>query len=278
MDDGFQHSVSVVSDLSVLTYVQANQLLQMLDNTKAVIENYVQILEENSHVKHKVRQKSWWGRHCWPNKRRILYKYVTIITLCLQVFNLLVLTVIDAWPRHDTGEHQFMVASSTTMIIMQVLNLILIILASGRLVKQIYRHSVNNFFLAQAYLATLLLFAGIYTTTYRMDVSHTRSWKFVNEDLNEDPAQVFVLYAKFLFYSISTATLCGSDNVLPVEWYNCIFAGIQMLLSFCYFASILGIAMAPDVTSFFKSTNLKSKKDAASSPATQEEQQQQQQQ
>lgn len=206
-------------------------------------------VQENQNQKIKRQRKSWWGRHCWPDKRRALYKHVTIITMSLQLLNLLVLTVIDAWPRHEKGEQQFLVASSATMIILQVLNLCLLVMASGRLLKQIYRHSVNNLFLAQAYLATLLLFAGIYTTTFRLQ---RESWRFVNEDLNGDPAHVFVVYAKFLFYSISTATLCGSSNVLPLEWYNCIFAGIQMLLSFCYFASILGIAMTPDVSSLFK--------------------------
>ncbi|GFS12677.1 hypothetical protein ElyMa_003117500 [Elysia marginata] len=67
----------------------------------------------------------------------------------------------------------------------------------------------------------------------------------MNENLTSDPIQVFNLFFKFLFYSISTATLCGSDNALPVDWYNHLFAGTQMLLSFCYFASILGMALSP---------------------------------
>ncbi|GFO01408.1 hypothetical protein PoB_002791300 [Plakobranchus ocellatus] len=39
--------------------------------------------------------------------------------------------------------------------------------------------------------------------------------------------------------------ISGSDNSLPEYWYNHLFAGTQMLLSFCYFASILGMALSP---------------------------------
>ncbi|GFO01406.1 hypothetical protein PoB_002791100 [Plakobranchus ocellatus] len=92
------------------------------------------------------------------------------------------------------------------MFVLQVANLIILILATGRLAKQVIHHAVNSFFLAQSYLATLLLFAGFYTLTYRLD---KHSWRFLNEDLTSDPIQVFKLYLKFLFFSISTATLCG---------------------------------------------------------------------
>ncbi|KAL8611608.1 hypothetical protein ACOMHN_062886 [Nucella lapillus] len=55
-----------------------------------------------------------------------------------------------------------------------------------------------------------------------------------------------MLYSKFLFFSVSTATLCGSDNVLPKEWYNCLFTALQMLMSFVYFASILRHSLSQD--------------------------------
>ena len=41
---------------------------------------------------------------------------------------------------------------------------------SVRLARQVLAHRVNSVFLAQSYLATVLIFAGLYTMTYRIKV------------------------------------------------------------------------------------------------------------
>ncbi|RUS78541.1 hypothetical protein EGW08_013684 [Elysia chlorotica] len=226
-----------------ISSAQLSELLHSIDETKQILKSLCKPHYESEVSSPAPRRiKSWWGRHCWPSKRRFLYRNITMITVILQFLNLMMLTVIDVLPRHLVEEYKMLVASSATMITFEVANLIILILATGRLAKQVFRHSVNSFFLAQSYLATVLLFAGLYTLTYRLN---KKSWKFMNEDLTSNPIQVFKLYLKFLFYSISTATLCGSDNALPVDWYNHLFAGTQMLLSFCYFASILGLTLSP---------------------------------
>ncbi|XP_076472603.1 uncharacterized protein LOC143302004 [Babylonia areolata] len=92
------------------------------------------------------------------------------------------------------------------MIILQLINLFFIVMVSARLVKQLKKHRVSTVSLAQSYVSTLLLFAGLYTLTYRLQ---PRSWKFIEEELETDPILVIVLYSKFLFFSVSTATLCG---------------------------------------------------------------------
>ncbi|XP_067659468.1 uncharacterized protein [Haliotis asinina] len=154
-----------------------------------------------------------------------------------------------------------LIVSASSMILLQVLNLIALVYTSVLLAKLLLRHRVTAFVLAQSYISSLFLFAGLYTLTYRLQPD---SWKFIQEDLVSDPVFVVVLYAKFLFFSVSTATLCGSDNALPKDWYNCIFAAAQMLLSFVYFASILSQSMMPKLADIIR--NQESQQGPRSSP------------
>ncbi|XP_041378348.1 uncharacterized protein LOC121390568 isoform X2 [Gigantopelta aegis] len=224
-----------------LTYEHAYELVNVLDNTKAILQSYIQQMESRVPEVQPPRRQC-----CQYLRRKILPKLsrnISVVTVILQGFNLMILTLIDIWPKKD--DKIVMIFSSISMIILQLFNLIAIVYTSYKLARQMYKRKVNGILLAQNYLATILLFAGLYTLTYRID---KKSWKFVQEDLSSNPVMVVVLYSKFLFFSVSTATLCGSDNALPVEWYNCIFAAIQMLLSFVYFASILGQAITPKLS------------------------------
>ena len=56
-----------------------------------------------------------------------------------------------------------------------VLALVLIshdLLCAVKLVKQVMHGTASGSLLAQSYLSTVLLFAGLYTLEYRFDVSH----------------------------------------------------------------------------------------------------------
>ncbi|KAK7487651.1 hypothetical protein BaRGS_00021070, partial [Batillaria attramentaria] len=225
-----------------LSYEQAQELLQVLDNSRYVLETFVnQTRPQVQGVQNQRPTRSWWASHCFPRRRRSIAKYIFFITAALQALNLVVVSIIDIYPKND--DQSVVTGTGITMILLQMANLFFIVLVSVRLVRQLYKHKVSILLLAQSYMSTLLLFAGIYTLTYRMA---PKSWKFIQEDLEENPVLVIVLYSKFLFFSVSTATLCGSDNVLPQEWYNCLFTSCQMLMSFVYFASILGQTLSQD--------------------------------
>eukprot|EP00105_Crassostrea_gigas_P014060 XP_011430604.1 PREDICTED: uncharacterized protein LOC105330542 [Crassostrea gigas] len=128
------------------------------------------------------------------------------------------------------------------MILLQVLNLVVLLISSVKLVKQLFLKEVSGLLLAQSYVAAILVFSGIYTLTKRLQPD---SWKFVREETWKDPALIVEMYCQFLYFSVSTATLCGTAEVTPNKWYNYICVSFQMLLSFMYFASILGQVMAP---------------------------------
>ncbi|KAL8568034.1 hypothetical protein ACOMHN_000258 [Nucella lapillus] len=243
-----------------LSYEQAQNLLRVLDHTRVVLENFVGQNQPQDSVGTSASAsfsgrwgregRSWWAYHCFPDRRRSVAKYIFIITLLLQAMNLLVVTLIDRFPKQDDTA---VYGTGITMILLQLLNLSFIIMVSMRLVRQLSKHKVSLLLLAQSYLSTIMLFAGIYTLTFRLEA---KSWQFIQENTETDPLLVFELYSKFLFFSVSTATLCGSDNVLPKYWYNCLFASVQMLLSFIYFASILGHTLSQD-TQYWLGVGLK---------------------
>ncbi|XP_033764267.1 uncharacterized protein LOC117345308 [Pecten maximus] len=128
------------------------------------------------------------------------------------------------------------------MIVLQLVNLILIMFSSVKLARQLVGRRVNGILLIQSYFASVFLFAGLYTVTSRLQPG---SWKDIRESVEENPGLIIALYTKFLYFSVSTATLCGTASTSPYEWYNFIFVSLQMLLSFMYFASVLGHALTP---------------------------------
>ena len=51
-----------------------------------------------------------------------------------------------------------------------------------------------------------------------------KSWKFLEEDMIKSPALIVEIFCRFLFFSVSTATLCGkvqtSEPSLYTYWTN----------------------------------------------------------
>ncbi|XP_069117505.1 uncharacterized protein [Argopecten irradians] len=135
--------------------------------------------------------------------------------------------------------------------------------SSVKLARQLVGRKVNGILLVQSYFAAILLFAGLYTVTSRLQ---PKSWKDIRESVEEDPGLIIALYTKFLYFSVSTATLCGTASTSPYEWYNYIFVSLQMLLSFMYFASVLGHALTPVATDTSKLRRLRVMSDGRQTP------------
>ncbi|ESO84376.1 hypothetical protein LOTGIDRAFT_236330, partial [Lottia gigantea] len=232
-----------------LSFDEARELIGVLDSCRTKLEQYISPGEESQSQIIEVEVTA--GR-CLRFKTKIgpkIARNIIFVTILLQAVNVLVLSLIDIWPKKDS--ETVIVVSAVTMLVFQLLNLFCLIYTTVDLAKQLYKRSVSNILLAQCYLATILLFCGIYILTYRLK---PESWKFIQDDLNKSPDLVIVLYVKILFFSVSTATLCGTANVVPAEWYNYIFTSFQMLLSFVYFASILGQSIASHTSRVTKNT------------------------
>ncbi|XP_060565643.1 uncharacterized protein LOC132724717 [Ruditapes philippinarum] len=128
-------------------------------------------------------------------------------TVILQLVCLIMLTLVDTLPKNDDDKQMALQYGSIAMLLLQTINLVVVILISVQLLSQIQKREVTRILLAQSYIATVLLFSGIYTASYRMA---PKSWKFVSDPReNSSPVMIVNLYTRFLFYSVSTATLCG---------------------------------------------------------------------
>jgi hypothetical protein len=132
------------------------------------------------------------------------------------------------------------------LCLIELAHLIVVVLVSFKLAKQVLHRTASGIFLAQCYLSTLLLFAGIYTLLFRFSPT---GWDQVHLTSSDHPVLVYLM---MLYFSISTATLCGTSKVEPAFWGAYIAVAIQMLLSFVYFASILSLSLIPTKKSTVK--------------------------
>jgi len=175
--------------------------------------------------------------------------YLIVITFIWQSLNVGFLEIIDSEVA-NTGnrtKEEVELASNIVMTVFQAAHLILVFFVTFKLAKQVLHKTASGSLLAQSYLSTVLLFAGLYTLEYRF---YHQAWKFVEtkESSNLRPVLLFI---RMLYFSTSTATLCGTSLIEPLEWYTGLTVSLQMLTSFVYFASILSMVMIPRKRSQF---------------------------
>nr|KAI8737433.1 CAunnamed protein product [Biomphalaria glabrata] len=251
---------------SLLTECQISEILKVLEDTRHVLDKYIVIFEEDPVVEVNSRiVSSWWGRHCWPEKRRKLYRYIAIVTAGLQFAALIVISVVDSWPKENISETEIYIASISVMSTFQFFSFVLVAMTTGHVIKQQCKQTLHLWTLTQLFIATTLFFTGIYCTSSLVQES---SWRVPDGDhvggtcgdSCVDRHQVFVLYSVFLLLSISTATLAGYPYVATNTWFNSVLISLQMLLSFYYFTTLVGLAIAPKLTQLTKSLQSNSTK------------------
>ncbi|XP_013388784.1 uncharacterized protein LOC106157612 isoform X2 [Lingula anatina] len=231
--------LQVQSDLSTR---QLETLLQNLDRTSAHVRAFLAPTDGHMRQEEPRRRRrrkicpAWWPCKCKLPKT--LYKYMLVFTFILQLFNIVALTVLDAIPKSDQSRIETIVVSAIIMITLHLVNLVIVIMSTIKLSRQVYWHNVSKTFFLQNYLATVLLFSGIYSMTYRID---NNGWASVSLNLNDEPKMGFLLYFEMMTLSISTATLCGASTITPKHWYNSLILCVQMLLSYMYFASLMSM-------------------------------------
>ncbi|XP_060066350.1 uncharacterized protein LOC132546645 [Ylistrum balloti] len=250
-----------------LSYYQTVKLLENLEESSQTLKQYLDDFNETSQendtetmsISHSFRER--FCQKCKQALQQVTGTKTIILTLLLQGVNLIIQTIIDIWSKKD--DDNAIVASCVTMIVLQLANLILIMFSSVKLAQQLVGRRVNGILLVQSYFAAILLFAGLYTVTSRLQPG---SWKDIRESVEENPGLIIALYTKFLYFSVSTATLCGTASTSPFQWYNYIFVSLQMLLSFMYFASILGHALTPIAADTPKQRRLRAMSEARRQP------------
>jgi len=115
------------------------------------------------------------------------------------------------------------------MLLFQAIHLTFIIVTSVKLTKQVMHRTASGWFLAQSYLSTILLFAGIYTLVERIVPASFRGLYTFQDELSHE-----LVFIRFLYFSTTTMTTVGYGDISSDQWYTDIIVMTQMLLSVLY--------------------------------------------
>eukprot|EP01147_Barroeca_monosierra_P010429 gene10429-2560_t len=180
------------------------------------------------------------------HRRRWLSPKIThrllLLTIIWQILNVGILTLLDRRiPQKKLKDHivedPAMLAGVIIMVVFQTIQMIVIVIASVKLAKQILHQTASNSFLIQSYLSTVILYAGVYTLLYRVDSDSFRGLESSLSSLTSK-GFIFLCFVKFLYFSVTTMTSTGFGDVSPGSWYMDLIVSTQMLISIIYTTSI----------------------------------------
>eukprot|EP00042_Codosiga_hollandica_P038555 m.314757 g.314757 ORF g.314757 m.314757 type:complete len:301 (+) comp55422_c1_seq8:398-1300(+) len=174
-------------------------------------------------------------------KRRISNLWVEnllLITFVWQALTLLVLWVIDNSTSSDSNAG--VIAAIVSLAVFEFVHVVVIVSVSVKLSKQLVHRTAKDSVLAQSYLSTLILFAGIYTLSYRIAPQH---WVGVDDVLSSSSYALDV-FAKFFYFSTVTMT-CTGGEIHPFDcWYLYLIVTFECLLGILYGACIFSRGLA----------------------------------
>jgi hypothetical protein len=140
-----------------------------------------------------------------------------LLTFLWQVLNVLVLHITGAYNLNDDeGQELTVDIGLGIMVVFQSLHLLLIIVVSVKLVKQVVHHTVSGWFLIQSYLSSILLFAGIYTLLYRVERHSFRGVLEVDgASSSSQTLDLVLIFIKMLYFSVTVmCTVCSFSPLL----------------------------------------------------------------
>jgi hypothetical protein len=153
-------------------------------------------------------------------------RYIFVMSLFWQLLNLLVIYL----DRKFGGVG--IQVSAGVMITFQVVHVLVVVILSIKLTKQILHNTVTITFLISSYLSIIVLFAGLYSLVYRL-ASDSFEGLLLPSDTDGD-AQVAIVFAKCVYFSVTTMVTVGLGDIHPVSWYACLLVALQALMSVTY--------------------------------------------
>ncbi|CAI8017383.1 hypothetical protein GBAR_LOCUS10562 [Geodia barretti] len=213
------------------TASELQDLLEALDNAREAVQ--AQLAAHEAESIRRRRQK--------PLIPHWVTKYLLLMTFLGQTICIALIAGIEELGKksfaNSTKRADIELTGNILLTTLQAAHLFLVLFVSFKVAKQVVHRTASGSLVAQSYLSTVLLFAGLYTLIYRLD---PEGWKRVSEGNISSP---ILLFLRMLFFSVSTATLCGTSVIEPIQWYINLFVGLQMLTSFVYFTSIMSVAL-----------------------------------
>jgi hypothetical protein len=215
------------------TASELQDLLEALDNAREAVQAQLAAHEADS-----IRR-----RRPKPLIPHWVTKYLLLMTFLGQTICVALIAGIEELDKksfaNSTKRPDIELTGNILLTALQAAHLLLVFFVSLKVAKQVVHRTASGSLVAQSYLSTVLLFAGLYTLIYRLD---PKGWKRVSEG---DISSPILLFLRMLFFSVSTATLCGTSVIEPIQWYINLIVGLQMLTSFVYFTSIMSVALTP---------------------------------
>ena len=179
--------------------------------------------------------------HPWLDTfRRFCVRHLALFSIAFQTLITLLLFAIpgdpfEALTSADGSRYQIKIAIIILMVVLQTFLFITVIFVSFRLVRAINNKDLSANFLVQSYIATALLFGGIYFILFAATPHHqfSRSADF-------DMSIFEVLYI-FIHFSLTVMTTTGFGDIYARGVIARWFVLIEMLVSILYNAVIIGL-------------------------------------
>ncbi|XP_075261242.1 uncharacterized protein LOC142352965 isoform X2 [Convolutriloba macropyga] len=273
----FHRQESILSDnASEVSCERMKKIVEAIRNIQK-LNNHLE--SELDRLKTRKKKETRGGKFVFPHLPKFLIRYLFPLCCAWQGTVILVITLVETSLFHDTDRtknistekyssdswaqlHSYYsplfdshgdkdnADSTVTKVLMtffQFINFVVIFMTSVKLMKQVLHRTATPLFLIQSYFATTLLFAGIYTTLEMMtkaSADGTRAFiGFHGKDsVSTTGGDMWTadIFMQLTFYSISSATLCGSSDAHPIQWYSYVVSGMQVAMSFLYFSAIMG--------------------------------------
>ena len=185
-----------------------------------------------------------------PKRDPLLKAWLTdnllLISFIWQTLNVIVLHIIGVVdPNGGASRDVDVDIGLGIMILFQLVHLLLTVVVSTKLVKQVSHRTVSGWFLVQSYLSAILLFAGIYSLLFR---ANTASFSGVissgGADTQNSDLDLIRVFISFLYFSTATMATVGYGDIYAALWWTKMVVLTQMLLTVLYNTVILSIGLS----------------------------------
>ena len=172
--------------------------------------------------------------------RRLCVRHLALFSIAFQTLTTLLLFAIpgspfDALTSADGSRYTIKLTIISLMVVLQFGLFVTVLLISFRLVRSINSTDLSAQFLVQSYIATALLFGGIYFILFAATPTHQFSRQV------DFTTNIFSVLYIFVHFSLTVMTTTGFGDIYARGVIARMFVLVHMLVSILYNAVIIGL-------------------------------------